>query len=255
MANLTSDGVARPVGKEGRRVDLPVAASTTLYRGAMIAQTMSGSSAGGACVPAAGTSAVVGIAEHGVANSGAFDAKRITLEVDRIHELNNGTAGEACSEAMPLYSIVYAKDDNTVSKTNTTGVYPVAGLYMGMSEEGKVRVYIGDPAGVIDVNNLVGVLPAFAAGDSALPLAQVLNGATYDVPTTAANSTISLPAATTVPDGTKLYFVADGTKNGHTLTFRDVTTAISGATTASKRVLAIVVAFGAKWHCNLYIGP
>jgi hypothetical protein len=94
-------------------------------------------------------------------------------------------------------------------------------------------------------------LPAFDAGDSAP--ASIVHGAVYDVPATAANSTISLPAA--APDGTVAHFHADGTKNGHTLTFRDVATAISAATTASKRVAATAMKADGKWCVTLTVGP
>lgn len=76
---------------------------------------------------------------------------------------------------------------------------------------------------------------------------------TYEIDTTAANSTVSLPAAT--PDGTVCFIAADGTKNGHTLTFRDVTTAISAATTASKRVAAVAMKINSKWTVTVTVGP
>lgn len=83
--------------------------------------------------------------------------------------------------------------------------------------------------------------------------AAVLNGQVYELGTTAAASTVSLPAAT--PDGTVAYFAADGTKNGHTLTFRDVATAISAATTASKRVAAVAIKVAGKWTVTVTVGP
>ena len=83
--------------------------------------------------------------------------------------------------------------------------------------------------------------------------AAIVSGAVYDVPTTAANSTISLPAAS--PDGTWALFVADGTKNGHTVQYRDVTTAITTALTASKRHMVHVQMSGGKWFANAYISP
>ncbi len=79
------------------------------------------------------------------------------------------------------------------------------------------------------------------------------SGTVFDVATTAANSTISLPA--NAPDGTIYYFRADGTKNGHTITYRDVTTAISAATTASKVHLAIAVCLGNAWAITLTVSP
>ena len=79
------------------------------------------------------------------------------------------------------------------------------------------------------------------------------SGTVFDVATTAANSTISLPA--NAPSGTIYYFRADGTKNGHTITYRDVTTAISAATTASKVHLAIAVCLGNAWAITLTVSP
>lgn len=92
-------------------------------------------------------------------------------------------------------------------------------------------------------------LPAFAAGDCA-PAAIVQN-ALYDIPVTAVNSTVTLPAATT--SGTIAYFTGDGVKNGHTITFRDATGAvvISAAATASKRFVATAIKIGAIWRVDL----
>lgn len=93
---------------------------------------------------------------------------------------------------------------------------------------------------------------SYTSNDFAVP-ASTPSGTVFDVATTAANSTISLPAA--APDGTILYFRADGTKNGHTITYRDVTTAISAATTASKVHLAIAVCLGNAWAITLTVSP
>lgn len=95
------------------------------------------------------------------------------------------------------------------------------------------------------------ILLSFTAGDTAP--ADIKNGQVYELDTTAANSTVSLPAA--AKDGTVAFFIANGTKNGHTLTFRDVATAISAATTASKRVAAVAVKAGGKWAVTLTVGP
>lgn len=78
---------------------------------------------------------------------------------------------------------------------------------------------------------------------------------TYELNTTAAASTVTLAAS--APDGTVCQFIADGTKNGHTLTFRDATgpTAISAATTASKRVAAVAMKAAGKWAVTLTVGP
>lgn len=92
----------------------------------------------------------------------------------------------------------------------------------------------------------------YTSNDFAVPKSTP-SGTIFDVATTAANSTISLPAA--APDGTVIYFRADGTKNGHTITYRDVTTAISAATTASKVHLAIAVCLGNAWAITLTVSP
>ena len=73
-------------------------------------------------------------------------------------------------------------------------------------------------------------------------------------PPTGAASTISLPAA--APDGTRLHFVADGTKNGHAITYRDVTTALTTALTASKVHGVTVVCRNNAWAVTgLYVSP
>ena len=80
------------------------------------------------------------------------------------------------------------------------------------------------------------------------------SGTVFDVATTAANSTISLPA--NAPSGTIYYFRADGTKNGHTVTYRDVTTALTTALTASKVHGVTVVCNNNAWAVvGLYVSP
>jgi len=89
-----------------------------------------------------------------------------------------------------------------------------------------------------------------AANDFAIPAE---HGKTYEINTTAANSTVSLPAA--APNGTVCQIVANGTKNGHTLTFRDMATTISAATTASKRVAAVAMKAGGVWAVTVTVAP
>lgn len=101
-------------------------------------------------------------------------------------------------------------------------------------------------------DRLAPVTLAQAANDFAVP-ATARDGQLYEIGATAAASTVSLPAS--LPDGTVLYLFADGTKNGHTLTFRDVATAISAATTASKRVSAVAMKQAGKWAVTLTVAP
>lgn len=85
--------------------------------------------------------------------------------------------------------------------------------------------------------------------------AAITSGAVYDVPTTGAASTITLPAA--AQDGTIVHFAADGTKNGHTVQYRDATgpANLTTALTASKRHLVTAIKRDGKWFANAYVSP
>lgn len=93
---------------------------------------------------------------------------------------------------------------------------------------------------------------SFTAGDCAI--ATPGNRKHYKVPTTATNSTVSL-GTTGAVRGDQIVFTADGSANGHTVTYRDGSTAISAAATASKRHTAICTYDGSVWTCALSVGP
>lgn len=97
------------------------------------------------------------------------------------------------------------------------------------------------------------VTPAYVSNASSPT--DIVNGGFYDVPTTAAASTIVLPAA--AADGTRAYFLADGTKNAHTIQYVDATGSVNLTTalTASKRHLVEVAKLGGKWFANAYVSP
>jgi len=97
-----------------------------------------------------------------------------------------------------------------------------------------------------------GATLSFTAGDCAL--ATPSRNTHYKVPATAANSTISL-GTTGASRGDQIVFTADGSDNGHTVTYRDGSTAISAAATASKRHTAICTFDGTVWTCALSVGP
>lgn len=141
MANTTKNLLIRTVGAEGRRVDLPVDGGSHLYTGSMVAQL----NATAAAVPAttALSGPVVGVSSHEINNTGADGAKRVTLDTSRVFEFDNAGGGDACSEATPLWSVVYAEDDHTIADNSNAGARPKAGRFVGMSEDGKVRVFIG----------------------------------------------------------------------------------------------------------------
>lgn len=96
--------------------------------------------------------------------------------------------------------------------------------------------------------------PAAYVGND-LIITSIEQDATYDVPATGAASTVTLPAAAL--DGTRMSFAADGTKNGHTVQYRDATgpANLTTALTASKRHLVVCVKVGGKWFANAYVSP
>ncbi len=81
------------------------------------------------------------------------------------------------------------------------------------------------------------------------------SGDVYEIPTTGAASTVTLPA--TAEDGCELTFVADGTHNGHTVQYRDATgpANLTTALTASKRHMVKAVFLNSKWRAIAYVSP
>lgn len=148
--------------------------------------------------------------------------------------------------------LAYFTDDNTVSLA-------VAGSLAGRIWDYQsglgvgVEKLQGGAAGGGGASPVV-TAPAFAAGDMVV-LADPASGTIFDVPFTAANSTITLPAATA--DGTQIIFVADGTKNGHTVQYRDATGPVNLTTalTALKRHQVSLISMGGKWTANAYVSP
>lgn len=159
----------------------------------------------------------------------------------------NATSTDAVG-ATDIGKIVYFLDDQTVTITRSNRV--VAGRVWDIDSNGGIHVQ--KPHSSFTPGATLN-LPAFAANDSAP--ADITNDAVYDVPTTAAASTVTLPAAAL--DGTTAKFVADGTKNGHTVTYRDATgtVALTTALVASKRHLVIATKSGGKWFANAYTSP
>jgi len=166
-----------------------------------------------------------------------------------------GSAGDALADVNFSYA-----DTTTTNRGKATASIPSAASDAQVYDGGPCK-FVGD-----SVSGAQLVECSFDAEDlspsaSSTVLSQTANDyavpaehmKVFEINTTAANSTVSLPAAT--PNGTVCFISADGTKNGHTLTFRDVTTAISAATTASKRVAAVAVKVGGKWTVTLTVGP
>jgi hypothetical protein len=185
--------------------------------------------------------------------------KLVNVELGKEIEVRwyaNHSGGDAVAST-DIGKLCYVQDDQTVTITSTGR--SVAGRVWAVSSTDGVAVEklqaIPSPIATLESLPLVDVDPgAFVAND--LVIGNNPNsGTVYDVPTTAANSTVTLPA--TAVEGTKIYFVADGTKNGHTVQYRDATgpTNLTTALTASKRHLVVCVHLDDKWYANAYVSP
>ena len=154
-------------------------------------------------------------------------------------------------------SLCYIDDDQTVSTTASGKSY--AGRIWDVDTTLGVLVERLEavPVPIANLDGLPGVDTdpgTFAAND--LVIADNPNsGAIMEIPTTAANSTVTLPA--TAVEGTILYFVADGTLNGHTVQYRDATgpANLTTALTASKRHAVTAIFLNSKWRANAYVSP
>lgn len=93
---------------------------------------------------------------------------------------------------------------------------------------------------------------AFVANDLVIQ-DDPMPGTVFDIPTTAGASTVTLPAD--AQEGCVLYFAADGVKNGHTVQYRDVATAITAALTLSKRHLVQCVFLNGGWTAIAHVSP
>lgn len=160
--------------------------------------------------------------------------------------------------AAMLLSMCYVLDDQTVSSDGSGR--SIAGRIWAVDTLKGVavqKVLGGATAAVGSLDSLEAVPTTIAAFSSnAITLPDNPNSnAIYDVPTTGAASVINLP--TVAVDGTLLYFTADGTKNGHTVTYKDQTgaVALTAALTASKRHLVVAARKGSLWFANPYVSP
>jgi hypothetical protein len=138
MPLLTQGIPPQPYGRDGRKVSLPVKATTQLYEGGIVAQIA------GACVPitTAGAGDAVGVAEHDVLGGASDGAKRVSLLTDGIFIFKNGTA--AFADTTPFGALVFAEDDNTVGTGGLGTAVGSVGRFVGFTDDGRVRVYIGD---------------------------------------------------------------------------------------------------------------
>lgn len=120
--------------KSGEILYLPVAASTTLYAGGLIAKN-----AGGYAVPAADTAGlvVVGRAENDAYNASGADGD-VFVNVKRgvIAYANSATNPVAIGD---LLSKVFVEDDATISKMTTHSIS--AGINLGIDPD-TLKVFV-----------------------------------------------------------------------------------------------------------------
>ena len=214
----------------------------SVWKGAAIAIELGG----GFVVEATGAAdeIPIGIAMERVDASTA--AKSLPVRLFKTAHLTYFVNGSSIAST-DLGATVYLADDQTVTLAPTGRAF---GRVWAVDSVRGVAVEAFAQPGTPTL--LEGATLAFTAADIVIPDYPV-SGTVYEVPTSAANSTISLPA--NARDGTEITFIADGTKNGHTVTYRDVTTAISAALTASKRHQARCVFLNTKWTVLTTVAP
>lgn len=232
------------------RIGLTLASPFKAWKGAKIAINLATGKVQPASALTTAALLVIGAA-HETVDAASAD-KELEIDLDR-EFFGRWWANSAVSAvvAADVGRLAYFEDDQTVCADGLAG-QAVAGRIWGVSSTRGVLIEQLDvsPGGA----PFLGGMPAFAANDGIVPNWPA-HGAVYDIPTTAAASTVTLPAA--AQEGTVIRFCADGTKNGHTVQYRDATGPVNLTTalTASKRHLAIATFEGGKWFVNAYVSP
>ena len=141
MANATKDLSILRHGSGGRKLNLPMGDTETVFKGTMVSQDASD---GGAERINTGviTDQCIGVATHGQVGGVSTGDERIIVETGRIFRFNNAGGGNDCDETLAVGSDVFAEDDNTISDNDQTSSLAKAGTFEGLDEDGKVRVYI-----------------------------------------------------------------------------------------------------------------
>jgi len=173
MANTTKNLGVKTVGEGGRSINLPVDGGSHLYRGSLISQL----TATGMCVPGstAASGPAIGVAEHEQDNTGADAAKRVVIHTDRIFVFaNTADAGDDFTETDMIGSVAYMLDDHTVQNNDEGGTLKPAGLFMGMEEDGGVRVLVTAGAALTQAEAIAAVTMTLNAGTA--------NGVTEAIP-------------------------------------------------------------------------
>jgi hypothetical protein len=122
-----------------RAINFPVAASTTIYAGSMVATNASGDA-----VPSTASAALKlwGRAETQVVNTGAAGAKRIDVRPG-VFAFVNSAAGVDLIAAADVGKTCYAADDNVVALTSGGGTRPEAGVVFPFDPNNTAAVQVG----------------------------------------------------------------------------------------------------------------
>lgn len=130
MAALTADRLTPR--RDGKRVSLPVAASTRLYAGSLVCLNATGYATKGAIST---TLKAVGVAVEAADNSGGANGA-INVEVERgTWRFGNSSGGDLIALA-DVGSVCYVVDDQTVAKTHNGNTRSVAGTVRDVDAAG-----------------------------------------------------------------------------------------------------------------------
>jgi hypothetical protein len=252
MAALTSQRVSRVASLT--RVEFLVPIGIPYFKGGAVGIETMGTNRG-KVLPIGHASGValryIGISKTNLAATATVRKIVVDGDVERwARYFANASAGDALA-AGDVGSDAYFLDDQTVGIGATGRVK--AGMVVGV--DSTYGVLVAEFVPNADGGNLSPTGPALAFTANDCAPAALVHGATYDVPATAGVSTITLPAA--AQSGTEVWFAADGTKNAHTVQYRDATGPVNLTTAlvAAKRHLVCCKKLGAAWVANACVAP
>lgn len=131
MTALSADRFVRRYSSDAvpvRGKTLPVAASTTIYGGSIVALNQSGYAVPASADP---TLHVVGVAVE-KADNASGSAGAVSVEIQRgVFSLNNSSSTSALTDA-DIGRVCFAADDNTVARITAIGTLPPVGKVVGL---------------------------------------------------------------------------------------------------------------------------
>jgi hypothetical protein len=148
---MTALSAEREIVKSGNLpvptlIACPLTADGVVYKGGMVARV---SADGYWDAATTSTGFVAGVAREAGDNTGGSDGDVTVLVEPGVFAMNNSSAGDQIT-ADDLLQLCYVVDDNTVALTSNGGARPVAGVIMGVEDDGSVRVLLGLRAAIAD---------------------------------------------------------------------------------------------------------